>query len=108
MKEMYRWILKFVLFQTACKASLCSHLSLFLEADAMKGETGLKTFVLLGEFGLDSVVRAAHNRQWADSPKPPLPLFLTCLARTGCPLDTVTGACAQICGCNQTLFYRWC
>lgn len=56
------------------KASFSSHLSLFLEADAMKLETGSKTFILLGELGFDSVVRAPHNRQWADSPKPSLPL----------------------------------
>lgn len=58
------------------KILISSHLSVLLEADAMKLETRSKTFILLGEFGLDSVVRAPHNRQWADSAKPTLPLSL--------------------------------
>lgn len=69
----------------------------------MKLETNSKTFILLGELGLDSGLRAVHKRQWVDSPKlsPPVSVFETCLGRTGCPLDTVTGACVQVCNCNQ-------
>ena len=36
---------------------------------------------------------------------PPGSLFVACSGRTGCPLDTVAGACSQVCECNRRGHY---